>query len=158
MKSLRISLPIFSSPSCLLVLLPLMSLADYAGPGNADFAATKEWGDSFASKLVQDLNVVSNFDRVRRDYGVAASSAQVVDVDYVALLNSTASKMRDFLRRRVESLKESLKAASRLINDFPFNASMGVIEDRDLVSDYVDNSVNARFVAGCSINAHVSFL
>ena len=132
-----------SLPSCLL-LLPLFVISiSMAGTKSTDFKDVKEWGDSFASKISLDLNTFSNFDVILADYKTSSSKAPSDNVDYQKLLEKTAKEMRELLRRRVDSLQASVKAASKLIDDFPFNMSMNAMDPVN-IDDFHDMSVNMR--------------
>ena len=110
------------SPSCLVLPLLLLITASLVGSKTADFEPVEQWGEDFATKLLEDLNKASNFAKIQSAYVANAALTKSAEVDYEKLLKRTVASMEKLLRQRTDALNLALEETEKIADQFPFDS------------------------------------
>ena len=132
MKEVKVTTVAFLLRACLLLhlIINIISIPTIEPAKSADFKDVKEWGASFASKLVNDMNAASDFATIRGIYSSNINSSSTEEVDYGDQLEIAVAAMEKLVQRRVEALNAAVAEAEAISTDFSFDATF-FVEPKD---------------------------
>ena len=124
MKKVKVTMVAFLPRACILLhLIIIISIPTIEPAKSADFKDVKEWGASFANKLVNDLNVASHFAKISGIYSSNINSSSTTKVDYGDELEMAVADMGKLVQRRIGALNAAVAEAEAISTDFPFDAT-----------------------------------